>query len=205
MFACALCNDSDIQDGQVVGDPTEAALYVLAEKGGVDVDEFRQNHPRIASVPFDSDYKFMATFHTMPGEAGKPVVRAYVKGAPDVILDRSTFARMGDGRTERLTDEMRARVTAENERIAGQGRRVLGFAQLELDPGSFDPSADQMPLMQDLEMVALVGEVDPPRPEATRAIAEARSAGIRVRMITGDHAVTAHAIAQEASESRGVP
>ena len=78
MFACALCNDSDIQDGQVVGDPTEAALYVLAEKGGVDVDEFRQNHPRIASVPFDSDYKFMATFHTMPGEprdAGRAGVR----------------------------------------------------------------------------------------------------------------------------------
>ena len=197
MFACALCNDSDIQDGQVVGDPTEAALYVLAEKGGVDVDEFRQNHPRIASVPFDSDYKFMATFHTMPGESGKPVVRAYVKGAPDVILDRSAFARMPGGRTERLTDDMRARVTAENERIAGQGRRVLGFAQREFDPGSFDPSADPMPLMQDLEMVALVGEVDPPRAEATRAIAEARSAGIRVRMITGDHAITAHAIAQE--------
>jgi Ca2+-transporting ATPase len=197
MFACALCNDSDIQDGQVVGDPTEAALYVLAEKGGVDVDEFRQNHPRIASVPFDSDYKFMATFHTMPGEAGKPVVRAYVKGAPDVILDRSAFARFPGGRTERLTEDMRARVTAENERIAGQGRRVLGFAQREFDPGSFDPSADQMTLMQDLEMVALVGEVDPPRPEATQAIAEARSAGIRVRMITGDHAITAHAIAQE--------
>ncbi len=123
----------------MVGDPTEAALYVLAEKGGVDVDEFRQNHPRIASVPFDSDYKFMATFHTMPGEAGKPVVRAYVKGAPDVILDRSTFARMPGGRTERLTDDMRARVTAENERIAGQGRRVLGFAQREFDPAASTP------------------------------------------------------------------
>ena len=67
MFPCALCNDSDIQDGAVVGDPTEGALYVLAQKGGVDVRQFRENHPRIASVPFDSDYKFMATFHTMPG------------------------------------------------------------------------------------------------------------------------------------------
>ena len=86
MFPCALCNDSDIQDGAVVGDPTEGALYVLAQKGGVDVKAFRENHPRIASVPFDSDYKFMATFHTMTGADGKPVVRAYVKGAPDVIL-----------------------------------------------------------------------------------------------------------------------
>ena len=66
MFPCALCNDSDISDGAVVGDPTEGALYVLAQKGGVDVKAFRQNHPRVASVPFDSDYKFMATFHACP-------------------------------------------------------------------------------------------------------------------------------------------
>ncbi len=89
-FPCALCDDSDIQDGAVVGDPTEGALYVLAQKGGIDVRQFRLNHPRIAAVPFDSDYKFMATFHTMPGADGRPVVRAYVKGAPDVVLDRST-------------------------------------------------------------------------------------------------------------------
>ena len=90
MFPCALCNDSDIQDGEVIGDPTEAALYVLAQKGGVDVTEFRRNNPRVASVPFDSDYKFMATFHRMPGADGKPVIRAYVKGAPDVVLNRSS-------------------------------------------------------------------------------------------------------------------
>ena len=140
MFPCALCNDSDIQDGAVVGDPTEGALYVLAQKGGVDVKAFRQNHPRIAMVPFDSDYKFMATFHTMPGADGTPVVRAYVKGAPDVILDRSKFGRMPGGQTVPLTDEMRAKVTAENERIAGQGMRVLAFAQREFDPATFDPS-----------------------------------------------------------------
>ena len=99
MFPCALCNDSDIQDGTVVGDPTEGALYVLAQKGGVNVQEFRESHPRIALVPFDSDYKFMATFHTMPGADGTPVVRAYVKGAPDVILERSGSARMPGGRT----------------------------------------------------------------------------------------------------------
>ena len=197
MFPCALCNDSDIQDGAVVGDPTEGALYVLAQKGGVNVKEFREHHPRIALVPFDSDYKFMATFHTMPGADGAPVVRAYVKGAPDVVLDRSGSARLPGGRSERLTAETRAKVLAENERIAGQGLRVLAIAQREFDPATFDPSGDLMALMQDLEMSALVGEVDPPRPEATTAIAEARSAGIRVRMITGDHAVTAGAIAHE--------
>ena len=92
---------------------------------------------------------------------------------------------------------MRAKVTAENERIASQGRRVLAFAQREFDPATFDPSADLMALMQDLEMAALVGEVDPPRAEAMKAIAVAKRAGIRVRMITGDHAITAGAIAHE--------
>ncbi len=196
-FPCALCEDADIQDGTVVGDPTEGALYVLAQKGGIDVREFRLSHPRIAAVPFDSDYKFMATFHTMPGADGRPVVRAYVKGAPDVVLDRSASARMPGGVSETLTPDMRALVVAENARIAGQGRRVLAFAQREFDPATFDPSGDLMPLMQDLEMVALVGQVDPPRAEARTAIAEARRAGIRVRMITGDHAVTAAAIAGE--------
>ena len=196
-FPCALCDDADIQDGTVVGDPTEGALYVLAQKGGIDVRQFRLNHPRIAAVPFDSDYKFMATFHTMPGADGRPVVRAYVKGAPDVILDRSTRARMPGGVSQTLTAQMREKVLAENERIASQGRRVLAFAQREFDPATFDPSADLMDLMQDLELAALVGEVDPPRAEATKAIAEAKQAGIRVRMITGDHAVTAAAIASE--------
>ncbi len=197
MFACALCNDSDIQDGTVVGDPTEGALYVLAQKGGVDVKSFREHHPRIASVPFDSDYKFMATFHEMPSPGGSRVVRAYVKGAPDVILGRSGSIRMPGGASEPLTDEMRATVLAENERIAAQGLRVLAFAQREFDPATFDPRGDTMALMEDLELTALVGEVDPPREEARTAIAAARGAGIRVRMITGDHAVTAAAIARE--------
>ena len=92
---------------------------------------------------------------------------------------------------------MRAKVLAENMRIASQGKRVLGLAQREFDPLTFDPSGDLMALMQDLEMSALIGEVDPPRAEAVAAIGEAKRAGIRVRMITGDHAVTAAAIADE--------
>ncbi|MGO4782812.1 cation-translocating P-type ATPase [Cryobacterium sp. W22_MBD10_FK3] len=197
MFSCALCNDSDIQNGEVVGDPTEAALYVLAQKGGVDVREFRRNNPRVASVPFDSDYKFMATFHRMPGADGNAVIRAYVKGAPDVLLGRSSSGRMPGGRAAPLTEEDRGKVLAENTRIAGQGRRVLALAQREFDPDTFDPAGDLMALMQNLELCALIGEVDPPRAEAVVAIAEAQRAGIRVRMITGDHAVTAAAIADE--------
>ncbi len=197
MFSCALCNDSDIRDGQVIGDPTEGALYVLAEKGGVDVREFRRAYPRVASVPFDSDYKFMATFHRMPGDNGSPVVRAYVKGAPDVLLKRSSTARMSAERSDLFTEEMRAKVLAANERIAGQGRRVLALAQREFDAATFDPSGDMMALMTDLQLTALIGEVDPPRAEAVAAIAEAKRAGIRVRMITGDHAITAAAIADE--------
>ena len=104
---------------------------------------------------------------------------------------------MPGGAPRPLTDDMRAKVLAENERIASQGQRVLGLAQREFDPATFDPSGDLMALMQDLEMSALIGEVDPPRAEAVAAIAEAKRAGIRVRMITGDHAITAAAIADE--------
>ena len=197
MFPCALCNNSDIQDGAVVGDPTEGALYVLAQKGGVDVKAFRQNYPRITSVPFDSEYKFMATFHNIKDASGKPVVRAYVKGAPDVIVGRSTSGRMPDEKSQPLTDELRQKIMTENARMAGQGLRVLAFAQREFDPATFDPNADPMPLMQELELCALIAEVDPPRSEAKKAIAAAHEAGIQVRMITGDFAVTAAAIAKE--------
>jgi Ca2+-transporting ATPase len=197
LFPCALCIDTDIRDGQVIGDPTEGALYVLAEKGGVNVQEFRRNNPRIASIPFDSDYKFMATFHAMNNKTGKSVIQAYIKGAPDVILARCTHGLMPDGSALELNDDIRKKILEENECIASEGLRVLAFAQAEFDPVSFNPKADLMPLMQNLMMTAFVGEVDPPRAEAKEAIAKAKLAGIQVRMITGDHAVTAGAIGRE--------
>lgn len=197
LFPSALCIDTQVRDGEVIGDPTEGALYVLAQKGGVNVEEFRRNTPRLASIPFDSDYKFMATFHEMTGADGRPVVRAYVKGAPDVVLGLAGYGLMPDGSVRALTDEDRALILAENERIAAEGMRVLAFAQRDLDPAAFDPGADLMPLMQDLVMTAFVGQVDPPRTEVRDAIETARRAGIRVRMITGDHAVTAGAIGRE--------
>lgn len=197
LFPCALCIDTEIIDGEVIGDPTEAALYALAEKGGLNVAEFRKNNPRIASIPFDSDYKFMATFHAMKDMSGKPVIRAYVKGAPDVILERSAYGLMPDESAHQLTADEKKLVLQENERIARGGLRVLAFAEKEFDPAFFDPKADLMPLMEGLMMSALIGEVDPPRAEAKDAITKAKNAGIRVRMITGDHAVTAAAIGDE--------
>ena len=96
LLPMALANDAAVRDGEIVGDPTEAALVVLAAKGGLDVDETRRVYPRIGEVPFDSEYKLMATFHEMD-EDGRKVVRCFVKGAPDVLLARSSHVRDADG------------------------------------------------------------------------------------------------------------
>ncbi len=197
LFPCALCIDTEISDGQVIGDPTEAALYVLAQKGGINVPEFRKNNPRIASVPFDSEYKFMATFHHHKDSDGTSCIRAYVKGAPDVIVSLSSYGLMADGSAKKLTDGDKQKILAENDRIAQRGLRVLAFARKDIDPEFFDPKANLLALIQDLTITSLIGAVDPPRPEAKDAIARAKQAGIRVRMVTGDHAVTAAAIGEE--------
>ena len=200
LLPMALANDAAVHDGEIVGDPTEAALVVLAATGGIDVDETRRVYPRIAEVPFDSDYKFMATFHDIDG-----VIRCFVKGAPDVLLARSTELRGADGRAI-AADAGRAQVMAENDRLAGEGLRVLAVAARDFDKASFDPSANLLDLVQGLTLVALVGIVDPARKEARDAIARCKEAGIRVRMITGDHATTAAAIAEQLGiEGRALP
>jgi Ca2+-transporting ATPase len=196
-MACALCIDAAIRDGKCVGDPTEGALYVLAQKGGLDVDAVRESYPRIAEVPFDSDYKFMATFHRMTDRTGKEVVRCYVKGGPDVITARSAYARQANDQTIPITDLVRRQISGANDHLAEQGLRVLALALRDFDPAEFDPDGDLFALMQDLTLVSLVGIVDPPRAEAKVAIAEAHQAGLQIRMITGDHATTAGAIARE--------
>jgi Ca2+-transporting ATPase len=200
----ALANDAAVRDGEIVGDPTEAALVVLAEKGGLDVDETRRVFPRLGEVPFDSEYKLMATFHEMEHD-GRKVVRCFVKGAPDVLLARSTSVRGADGASLPV-DSARERVLAENDRLAGEGLRVLAVASRDIDPGAFDADGALLDEVAGLTLLALVGIVDPPRREARDAIARCREAGIQVRMITGDHATTAAAIAgQLGIEGRALP
>jgi Ca2+-transporting ATPase len=192
-----LCADAVLDGEDLIGDPTEGALIVLAAKGGLDITETRRTYPRIAEVPFDSDYKFMATFHEMTGAGGERVVRCYVKGAPDVLISRGGSYRDPAGTLVPVTDQNRSLATEANDAMASSGERVMVVAQRDLDPGSFDAGGDLLGLVQGLTLLAMVGIVDPPRSEAKAAIAECRSAGIRVRMITGDHATTAAAIAGE--------
>jgi P-type Ca2+ transporter type 2C len=197
LLPMVLCADAVLDGDSLIGDPTEGALIVLGAKGGLDIEETRATYPRIAEVPFDSEYKFMATFHEMAGHDGRPVVRCYVKGAPDVLISRGGSYRDPDGRLQQVTDDNRHLALEANDRIAAAGERVMVVAQRDFDPATFDPGADLLSQVQDLTLLAMVGIVDPPRPEAKAAIAECKSAGIRVRMITGDHATTAGAIGKE--------
>ncbi|TCO50693.1 cation-translocating P-type ATPase [Actinocrispum wychmicini] len=184
LMPMVLASDAVVSDGELIGDPTEGALVCLAAKGGVDATSTRQAYPRVAELPFDAAYKLMATFHRMTDESGTEVIRCFVKGAPDQLL-----ARAGPVDGERYL--------AENRALAEQGLRVLATARKDFAMDSFDPDADLLSLVNDLELLALVGIVDPPRPTAKQAIATAKTAGIRVRMITGDHVVTATAIARQ--------
>ncbi|MEZ5271264.1 MAG: HAD-IC family P-type ATPase [Ilumatobacteraceae bacterium] len=205
LMAMALCNDAVVRPGHgtewtLVGDPTEGALTVLAMKGGLDVAALRAAHPRLAEVPFDSAHKFMATVHEMITGAGRRVVRVIVKGAPDVLLARSTTVIDRDGAVAPAADH-RETLLAHNDRLAGDGLRVLAVASRDLEPDAWHEftagGGDVMELCDGLTVLALVGIVDPPRPEARDAIAVAHAAGIDVKMITGDHATTAAAIGAE--------
>ena len=196
LLPMALCADAEVRDGALVGDPTEGALVVLAAKGGVDPALTREQYPRVATLPFDAAYKMMATFHAMKDANGKDVIRGYIKGAPDQLLARAVSAHGPDG-TEVPVAQVRDVYLAENERLGTQGLRVMATGQKDFDPATFDPNADLLPAIDGLTLLAIVGIVDPPRPAAKAAIAQAHAAGIQVRMITGDHAVTAEAIAHQ--------
>jgi Ca2+-transporting ATPase len=198
MLPMALACDAVVTaGGEMIGDPTEGALVVLAAKGGLDILATRERYPRVAELPFDTAYKLMATFHGMPDEHGRDVVRCFVKGAPDQLLARSGSHLDPSLVSARVDDAFTDHYLSENERLAGQGLRVMATARRDFDPATFDPSTDLLSLMDDLTLLSLVGIVDPPRPAAKAAIATAREAGMQVRMITGDHAITAGAIARE--------
>lgn len=190
----ALCNDAVLTRGpdgtfQAAGDPTETALvhYALAE--GLDKNELERLSPRRGELPFDSERKLMSTLHPKAGGG----YRLLVKGAPDVLLDRCSFLQTGSPTP--LTGALRHKILSANEAMAQRALRVLGMAWRDLDalPARLDCDA----LEQNLTFAGLAGMIDPPRPEVKDAVARCYAAGIRPVMITGDHKLTAVAIAKE--------
>jgi len=195
-------SDSDRPQGlRAVGDPTEAALVLAAARAGALQPELEQAYPRIDEIPFDSTRKRMTTVHKIvepKPEDPSPFYDssllqwevAATKGAPDVVLDLCTHYQRMDDSTEELTEEIRSKILAANQAMAGQALRVLAVAyRVEQDvPDQATP---------EIVFVGLIGMIDPARPEVGEAIATARAAGIRTVMITGDYADTARAIAEE--------
>jgi Ca2+-transporting ATPase len=197
LLPAVLANDAVVRDGVLVGDPTEGALVVAAQKAGIDVDTERERLPRLGEVPFDSATKFMATFHR--GHGPDEVV-VFVKGAPDVLMDRAVaYVDPDHDGLLPLDARARAELEAANDRLASEGLRVLAVAsrtvRAEEVLGPDGTVADPEAWIGELVIEALIGILDPPRAEAADAIAVCRSAGIDVKMITGDHAATAGAIA----------
>src|SRR3954471_6144153 len=167
MFPLALACDAVLTDaGEMIGDPTEGALIVLAEKGGLDLTLTRERYPRVAELPFDTAYKLMATFHEMTDERGAEVIRCFVKGAPDQLLARASSHVDPTLKSVAVDADFTDRYLAENERLAEKGLRVMASARKDFDPATFDPGADLLALMDGLTLLALIGIVDPPRPAA---------------------------------------
>jgi len=200
LLAGLLCNDARLVRPEqaaedagfaIAGDPTEAALVVAAAKAGLDQDAERAAHPRLEELPFSSERKRMSTVHAAPLAEG--VAEGFCKGAPETVLDRCTNILDTNG-PRPLTTEDRAAILAENEAMAGAALRVLGLAGKDLPP---DFLANEADLETGLTFLGLAGMMDPPRPEAAEAVAVCRSVHIRPVMITGDHALTAIAVARE--------
>jgi Ca2+-transporting ATPase len=204
----ALSTDATVADDEsIIGDPTEAAFVVLAAKLGADAEETRKAIPRRAEVPFDSEYKFMATFHDRPDWIAGGMLKqphfVTVKGAPDVVIDHCGQALWHGN--EVPISQVRDQLLDANRQLSERGLRVLAFAVRDLDVSAMTAAgADPMAAVTDLTFVALVGIIDPLRLEAKDAVRTALDAGIDVRMITGDHTITARAIADELQLGPGV-
>lgn len=188
-----LCNDShlQLQDGQwsVAGDPTEGALIVSAQKGGLQLADLDQRLPRRDTLPFESEFQYMATLHEGRDRAQSVI---YVKGSVEAILSRCQAALDAQGDRQALDAEA---IHQAMESLAAQGLRVLAFAQKVV--ASSHDSLQHEDINQGLVFLGLQGMIDPPRPEAIAAVKTCQSAGIQVKMITGDHARTAVAIARQ--------
>ena len=186
----ALCSDATLNpDGSCAGDPTETAIVLAAQEQGYDKNQLEQEFPRVAELPFDSTRKRMTTVHPKPGGG----YRIMVKGAADVLLSRSThILRQG---VQPLDEAARTQVEDANAQMANQALRVLGLAYKEVS--RLPRVSDFGELEKNLTFIGLVGMIDPPRPEVKDAVAVCRKAGIKPVMITGNHVVTAAAIARE--------
>ncbi len=178
----------------IQGDPTEGALLVAARKAGLTEDMLDTRYERVAELPFSSERKMMSTLHT--DSQKQKSIQVFTKGAPDVLLGRCDRERVGDS-TRPLTPERRSEILQANEQLAGEALRTLGVAARFVPASDFDAQQVDEDLEQDLVFVGLIGMLDPPREEARQAVAQARSAGIRPVMITGDHPVTAAVIGRD--------
>jgi Ca2+-transporting ATPase len=201
LLAGCLCNDTRLQpkdNGQweVVGDPTEAALLVAAQKGGLDLEELQRRRPRLDSIPFESEFQYMATLHRL----GPEEHCLYVKGSVEALLSRCHSQMGSQGEIQSLEEE---RIRQQVEVLARQGLRVLAFAQKPVS--SSQTRVDHPDLEGDLVFLGLQGMIDPPRPEAIAAVRSCQTAGIQVKMITGDHVLTAQAIAEQMGLGGGKP
>ena len=186
MYFSILCNDSTNVDGVEIGDPTETALINLGSKLGLDIQKIRGEYPRESENPFDSDRKLMSTKHTIDET---PIM--VVKGAVDVIMGRTASIQCGD-EVRAITPEDIEKIETQNQSFSREGLRVLGFAYKAV-------SAEEELSLEDennLTFLGLIAMMDPPREESMAAVAECKRAGIRPIMITGDHKVTAAAIAK---------
>ncbi len=199
----ALCNDSFFETNEhghahPIGDPTETALIVAADKFGYEMKDLEKRYPRVREIPFSSETKRMTTIHRIdlpkeeikiPGEL-TPYI-AFSKGALDSILEISDRIWTGkDNDVVPIDDEMHARIQKANDNLAHQGQRVLAASFLLMDDKDAEAEAQQI-------MIGLIGMIDPPRPEVKEAVARAKTAGIRTIMITGDHPLTALHIAKD--------
>lgn len=186
LTASILCSDAKVVDGKDFGDPTETALIHMGNKMQVLADDVREKYPRISEVPFDSDRKLMSTLHDF--ESGRTMI---TKGAIDVLLDRVTGIQK-DGKVCPFTEEDRTEIEKQNQFFSENGLRVLAFAYKKMDGVEEISPEDE----KDYIFLGLISMMDPPREESRMAVEECIKAGMKPVMITGDHKVTAAAIAK---------
>lgn len=187
LYDAVLSNDSSIVDGKGIGDPTEFALVEMVRKASLDDGVLREMMPRLEEIPFDSDRKLMSTKYLLHG-----VPTILTKGALDVMLDRTTHIRTGEG-VRPITEQDRIDILQKNQEFSENGLRVLSFGYREVSAEDVLTLEDE----HDFIFLGLISMIDPPREESKAAVADAKRAGIRPVMITGDHKVTATAIAKQ--------